>query len=133
MRRLDLYFLLLATISLLVGVCMGIGMGIAHDFQFAPVHAHLNLLGWTSLALFGLAYRVYPALGASWIAGVHFTLACLGAVLFPLGIALSIMDVTIAVAIVASFVWLAGVAMFLVNLARITFLGSQSLSLAPAE
>ena len=54
MRRIDLYFLILAALCLITGVVMGIGMGIAHDLQFAPVHAHLNLLGWTSLALFGL-------------------------------------------------------------------------------
>jgi hypothetical protein len=133
MRRLDLYFLLLATTALLAGVCMGIAMGVAHDFQFAPVHAHLNLLGWTSLALFGLAYRVYPALSASWLAVVHFALACVGAILFPVGIALSIMEVTVAVAIAAAFVWLAGVVMFLINLSRIIFVESRPLSLAPAE
>ncbi len=71
MRRIDLYFLILAALCLITGVMMGIGMGIAHDFQFAPVHAHLNLLGWTSLALFGLTYKVYPALAQSRLALLH--------------------------------------------------------------
>lgn len=116
MRRIDLWFLLLAALSLLVGVGMGIWMGIAHDFQLAPVHAHLNLLGWASLALFGLTYRAWPGMAERRIAGIHFALAAPSAVLFPLGIALSITGVTIVVAVIASFAWFAGVALFLAGL-----------------
>ncbi len=119
MRRIDLSFLLLAATSLLVGVAMGIWMGIAHDFQFAPVHAHLNLLGWASLALFGLTYRAYPEMAAWRLARLHLALAAPSAVLFPLGIALSITGVTILVAVIASFAWLAGVALFLTGLVRL--------------
>lgn len=135
MRRIDLYFLLLATLSLLVGVGMGIWMGIAHDFQFAPVHAHLNLLGWASLALFGLTYRAWPELAQSRLATAHFALAAPSAVLFPLGIALSIAGVTIVVAIAASLAWFAGVALFLVGLARLVFApaGRPVLMTQPAE
>lgn len=121
MRRIDLWFLLLATVSLLVGVGMGIWMGIAHDFFFAPVHAHLNLLGWASLALFGLTYRAYPAMAETRLALLHFALAAPSAVLFPLGIALSITGVTVVVAIVASLAWFLGVALFLAGLARLAF------------
>jgi cbb3-type cytochrome oxidase subunit 1 len=124
MRRLDLWFLLLATLSLLTGVGMGIWMGIAHDFQFAPVHAHLNLLGWTSLALFGLTYRAYPALSTSPLARIHFGLAVIGAVTFPAGIALSITGVTVAVAIVGALIWFGAVAVFLMALVRLA-LGSE--------
>lgn len=119
MRRIDLCFMLLATISLLAGVSMGIWMGIAQDFQFAPVHAHLNLLGWASLALFGLTYRAYPEMAESRLARLHLMLTAPSAVLFPLGIALSILGVTILVAVMASFAWLAGVVLFLAGLLRI--------------
>jgi hypothetical protein len=36
---------------------LGILMGITHDFSLTPVHAHLNLLGWVTMALYGLYYR----------------------------------------------------------------------------
>ena len=38
---------------------MGIGivMGTREDFTLAPVHAHINLLGWVTLALYGLYHR----------------------------------------------------------------------------
>lgn len=39
------------------GMGLGIWMGIAHDFTLAPVHAHINLLGWVTLSLFGLYHR----------------------------------------------------------------------------
>jgi cbb3-type cytochrome oxidase subunit 1 len=133
MRRFDLPFLILATISLLIGVFVGIWMGIVHDFQFAPAHAHLNLLGWVSLALFGLAYRVYPALNASPLAAAHFALSTLGAAVFPVGIALSIADATPAVAIAGSFLWLGAVVVFLMNLVRIAVADQASPHLAPAE
>ena len=37
-------------------------MAIADDHSAFPAHAHLNLLGWVSLFLFGIYYRLHPAL-----------------------------------------------------------------------
>ena len=36
---------------------LGIYMGMHEDFTLAPVHAHINLLGWVTLALYGLYHR----------------------------------------------------------------------------
>jgi len=119
MRRIDLAFLILATATLLIGVGMGTWMGLTHNFHFAPVHAHLNLLGWTSLALFGLCYRAYPPLAASRLALPHFALAASGAICFPAGIALSIADVTMEVAKLGALLWTLAVLVFLVALVRL--------------
>ena len=51
MKRIDVYFLLLATVLLICGALLGIVMGAREDFQLVPVHAHLYLAGWASLAL----------------------------------------------------------------------------------
>ena len=123
MRRIDLGFLILATATLLVGVGMGVWMGLTHNFHFAPVHAHLNLLGWTSLAIFGLCYRAYPALAASRLALPHFVLAAGGAILFPVGIALSISDITMEVAKLGALLWALAVLLFLVALVRLAMAG----------
>jgi hypothetical protein len=32
-------------------------MGIAQDFTLSPAHAHLNLLGWVTMAIYGLYHR----------------------------------------------------------------------------
>ena len=134
MLRIDVLFLLLATLCMTVGVSMGIGMGIAHDFQFAPVHAHLNLVGWASLALYGLAYRAYPALKRSRLGPAHLIAATLGAVLFPIGLYLAIAHDTVGLAIMGSQIWLAGELIFLLNLVWTVVLASPAeLSLRPGD
>ena len=116
MKRYDLYFLLLATLSLLIGVGLGIFMGASQDFQLSPVHAHINLVGWASLALFGLAYRAYPELGASRLAPFHLLLAAGGAILLPAGIYMAVLHNAGGLAIGGSFLWLGAVILFLVQL-----------------
>jgi hypothetical protein len=116
-NRLPLLFLAAAALCLVAGTGLGIAMGIAHDFRFAPVHAHLNLLGWTSLALMGLTFRAYPELTANRTAAIaQLVLSGSAALFFPLGIAISIDSGNPAVAIVLSLVWLAGAVLFLARL-----------------
>ena len=67
-------WLRLAVLYLIVGVGLGIAMGASENFTLRPVHAHLNLLGWTTLALAGLIYSVYPDAGRSRLAAIHFWL-----------------------------------------------------------
>src|SRR6185369_5472072 len=67
-------WLRLAVLYLIVGVGLGIAMGATENFLMRPVHAHLNLLGWTTLALAGLIYSVYPDAGRSRLAKIHFWL-----------------------------------------------------------
>ena len=49
-------------------------MAASHDHSMYPVHAHINLLGWVSLTLFGLFYRAVPAAASTTLAKVHFGL-----------------------------------------------------------
>jgi hypothetical protein len=67
-------WLKLAIMYLMVGIGLGIAMGASHNFTMRPVHAHLNLLGWTTMALAGLIYSVFPQAAASRLARVHFWL-----------------------------------------------------------
>ena len=91
MKRVDVYFLLLATVLLICGATLGIVMGAREDFQLAPVHAHLNLAGWASLALFGLTYRAYPELAATRLARYHFIVSATASVMLPIGIGLAVL------------------------------------------
>jgi hypothetical protein len=128
MVRLPLFFLAAAALCLTVGVCLGIWMGIRHDFHLAPVHAHLNLLGWTSLALIGLTYRAYPRLAENPVPALaQFGLSVASAFAFPFGIYLSIEHQAPALAISASLVWLAGTVLFLARLLILAF------AMAPAS
>jgi len=119
MKRVDVYFLLLACILLICGATLGIVMGAREDFQLVPVHAHLNLAGWASLALFGLTYRAYPEIAATRLALWHFIVSGIASVLLPIGIGLAVLRSQPALAIVASILWLLGVLMFLAQLLRL--------------
>ncbi|MGH6862581.1 MAG: hypothetical protein ACRECY_20245, partial [Phyllobacterium sp.] len=61
MPRVSQLFFKSATIFLLVGVVMGLQMGISGDHSAFPAHAHLNLLGWVSSAIFGIYYALNPS------------------------------------------------------------------------
>ena len=80
-------YLLAAVLAGSCGMMLGIGMGIAHDFRLAPVHVHLNLLGWVTFAIYGLAYRAMPEAAAQGLARVQFWLAAPGLVIFCGGLA----------------------------------------------
>lgn len=71
-------FLRLGVLSALVGMTLGVWMGANQDFVLRPVHAHINLLGFASMMLFGLFYRVFPAAGRGWLPMSHFVLSVVG-------------------------------------------------------
>src|ERR1700704_5021667 len=71
----------------LIGIVLGIVMGIRQDFVLMPAHAHLNLLGFVTMFLSALYYRVVPEAGASGLARYQAIVSVAGAVVFPIGIA----------------------------------------------
>lgn len=133
MKRVDIYFLLLATILLICGAVLGIVMGARQDFQLVPVHAHLNLAGWASLALFGLTYRAYPQLASTRIAGLHFVVSATASLLLPVGIGLAVLRNSPGLAIFSSILWLFGVLLFLAQLVRLIGGTSEAPLAAAAE
>jgi cbb3-type cytochrome oxidase subunit 1 len=82
MNTISNRFLRLAVVAALCGMTWGIIMGARQDFAPASAHAHLNLLGWVSMTLYGLFYRVVPRAGEGKLPHVHFWLALVGVVIF---------------------------------------------------
>lgn len=76
------WFFRLAVLSALIGVSWGVWMGASHEHITSPAHAHLNLLGWVSMAIFGFFYRAFPAAGASLLAKAHLVVAAVGLAIF---------------------------------------------------
>jgi hypothetical protein len=72
--RAGIIWIKLAVLYLILGISLGIAMGASQNFTLRPVHAHVNLLGWTTMALAGLIYSVFPKAGESRLARVHFWL-----------------------------------------------------------
>jgi hypothetical protein len=73
-RKLALRWIAVAAIYFVIGISLGIGMGMTHDFTLRGVHAHVNLLGWVSSALFGAIYLLLPGLASTRLSRVHFWL-----------------------------------------------------------
>src|SRR3954447_15239583 len=113
-------FIKIAVLYLALGVSLGLFMGITQKFSFTPVHAHLNLLGWASLALCGLVYHAYPQAAETRLARVHFWLHNVG--LPPLMVSLAMMlagnTAMEPVVGIASLIVGAGVMTFVVNVWR---------------
>ncbi|NJC40069.1 hypothetical protein GGQ87_000327 [Brevundimonas alba] len=85
-------FLRLGALSALVGMTLGVWMGANQDFVLRPVHAHINLLGFASMMLFGLFYRSFPAAARGWLPMAHFALSVLGFLILMPSLALMLMQ-----------------------------------------
>lgn len=85
------YFIKSALVYLGLGICMGLWMGFAPNAViYRPAHAHLNLLGFVSMVIFGVAYHVIPRftghqLHSARIAGVHWWASNIGLIALVLG------------------------------------------------
>jgi hypothetical protein len=117
MPKADSCFIGLGIVAGITGMVLGIIMGITENFTLVPAHAHINLVGWASLMLFGLSYRVGIATNDRW-AMIHFWIAAAGAIVLPIGIILAITQQQPAMAIVGSLLTLASMLLFGVNFLR---------------
>lgn len=91
--KLSNLFLRLAVLFVLTGVGLGYWMGMTHQFLLSPVHAHINLLGWVSMFLYGLFYRVAPEAASGWLPKAHAALAILGLPVMMIGLTIQLLAV----------------------------------------
>ncbi|MFO1310989.1 MAG: hypothetical protein U1F41_02880 [Burkholderiales bacterium] len=113
-----LQFLRIAVVYLFVGAVLGLYMGITQKFTLAPVHAHLLLLGWASLALAGIVYHLYPGASSTRLARLHFWLHNLGLPVFMAGLGMLLTGTDGAGPVVgsAAIVVLCGLGLFALNI-----------------
>ena len=91
MDRFEKWFVLVSLMYLLIGSFLGVIMvtystewkGL--EYYLIPSHTHINLLGWMSMMIFGVAYHVLPRfsgrlLYSRKLAWVHFVLSQVGLV-----------------------------------------------------
>jgi FtsH-binding integral membrane protein len=103
----------------LAGMGLGIYMGIAGDFALAPAHAHVNLLGWVTLALYGLYHRGAER-AANRLAATQVACAVVGAPLMAVSLGVYLAtgaEAFVTATIVGSLLTVAGMALFLATLA----------------
>ncbi|HEY5288751.1 MAG TPA: hypothetical protein VIJ59_01830 [Caulobacteraceae bacterium] len=116
MTRLALAFFTAAACCALIGMMWGIHMGMTETFTLAPAHAHLNLVGWATLALMGAFYAAAGDRASTRLGWLNFALSTAGVVVFvpSLAILLATTGKGNLGLIVGPFLALAGMATFLV-------------------
>jgi hypothetical protein len=77
MPRISAAFFAVGVLCVLTGMGFGMWMGAHQDFTAAPAHAHLNLVGWVTMALYGTFYALTRnySLKLAWI---QFAVSTLG-------------------------------------------------------
>lgn len=112
MRGIAFYFFAFAVLCVTVGMFWGIRMSASGNHALASAHAHLNLVGWVSMGLFGVYYRLTPSAAAAGLAKVHFVVAALGVMIMIPGIVLAITQRGEMLAVAGSFLTLASMLIF---------------------
>jgi hypothetical protein len=126
-------FLYAAVAFALLGVLGGIYMAASHDHAAAPAHAHLLLLGWVSMAIFGFFYRLVPhaagrlAVAQWWLMAIAVPVMAVGITVIRYG------DPGLGepLASASSVAVLAAMVLFAINLVRGLRTGSRTAGTRP--
>ncbi len=87
MSKISVWFIKSAMIYFLIAVFLGLWMvlfpGGLYTSFYTPIHVHLNLLGWISMFIYGVAYHILPRfsgrpLYSDRLAEIHFWTANIG-------------------------------------------------------
>jgi len=78
MPRVSAAFFVTGALLLLSGMVLGEYMGAREDFALAPLHAHINLLGWVTLALYGTFYTLTRDTYSPRLAWTNYILSSVG-------------------------------------------------------
>ena len=116
-------FLITGAIYLVIGMALGSYMGASADHSLVPVHAHMNLLGFVLMSIFGLIYRSLPGLTRSRLSVLHYALHQLGTLSLLIGLLVLLTGVLPAAQVgpfmlVPELALIFGTLIFLLNLLR---------------
>lgn len=114
MPRVSEYYFRSAILFLLVGISLGIYMSASQNHTSVGAHAHINLLGWVTSALFGGYYALNPAKAAGRLPIIQFAVYTLGAAIMGVSLYLLLSgNVAIApIVALSALITFAGVLLF---------------------
>lgn len=118
MKGISNAFFVAGVVSVVVGMIWGIQMSATHDHTLSPAHAHLNLLGWVSFAIFAFYYRLVPEAAEGVLPKLHLALALAGLVAIVPGIVMAITERGETLAKIGSVLSLLSMVVFLVVVVR---------------
>lgn len=113
MKGVALWFFVSGVIYVTLGMAFGIWMSAIGDHSLSGAHAHLNLVGWVTMALFGVYYHFVPQAAARRLAVLHFGIATLGVLTLVPGIAVVLKGGSELLATIGAFATLLSMLIFL--------------------
>jgi len=72
-------FVCMSAFYLVFGLTFGYVIGLADWFHLSTIHVHVNLVGWVTSAIFGIAYLMLGERNHARLIRVHFILHSVGA------------------------------------------------------
>lgn len=114
MPRISFFFFATGALFVMAGVSLGIWMGVNENFTLAPVHAHINLIGWASMGLMGAFFAVAGEAAPRKLGWVSYVLVTLGLLVMVPSLALLLLGNKAVVPVL-------GVSEIMVALALLTF------------
>ena len=117
MKGVSYWFFATAALCVLIGMFWGILMAATGDHYLSPAHAHLNLVGWVNMALFGVFYHLVPS-AVTKLAKIHYFVALAGVSTMVPGIVIARLDGGDALAIVGSLLTVLSMLIFTLTVAR---------------
>lgn len=88
MPRVSAAFFATAVVCVLIGMSWGMYMGSTENFTLMPAHAHLNLVGWVTLALYGTFYALTRGTMSVRLAWINYAISTLGVIVMIPSLAL---------------------------------------------
>ncbi len=80
MPRVSAAFFGVGVLAVLVGMVWGMMMGATQNMVTMPAHAHLNLLGWVTMGLYGTFYALEGPTLSSRLAWTNFVVSTISLV-----------------------------------------------------
>src|SRR5690606_12173584 len=109
----NLYFRT-AILFLIAGICVGIYMSMSGNHAVVGAHAHINLLGWVTSAVFGTYLALNPAKAAGLLPRLQYGIYVLGVIVMSASLYLMLEGNAALVPVVAaaSIITFVGVLLF---------------------
>jgi hypothetical protein len=108
MLEIDRAYVATALLWAVVGMVLGLYMGIAEDNKLLTVHVAMMTSGFVMLALYGMVYRLWPALKKSPLALAQFWITVVGVAALIIGSYFLVITGSVPLAAIGSVAMIVG-------------------------
>ena len=111
MLEIDRAYVAIALLWAVAGMLLGLYMGMAEDHALLTVHVAMMLSGFVTLALYGVLYRLWPAMKKSPLALAQFWISAISVAVLIIGSYFLVTRGSIPLAAIGSIAMIVGAAL----------------------